>query len=309
MIVYHSNKNWLRDITHLFRSWTMTKVMRAVLIAGTYTAILCFLDYKIFEQIEMGMGTEVFSLLGVVLSILLVFRTNTSYDRWWEGRKQWGALVNHTRNLAITSDVTFPSSHMKEKHQMAIYISNFCIALKEHLREGVKLDEFISVNEEQLKEYATKGHVPNYLSQQIHRLVQHQYKEGHITGEDLLNFKPQMQALLDILGACERIKKTPIPFSYNVYLKIFITVYGFLLPFAVIPEFGFLAIPIVMFIFFAFIGVELMAEEIEDPFGLDCNDLPTGDIAHTIKNNVFEILDHKSSLGKKLEREDYQKVF
>lgn len=309
MIVYQSNKNWLRDITHLFRSWTMTKVMRAVILIGVYTTVLCFVDYKVLDTIEMGMSTQVFSLLGVVLSILLVFRTNTAYDRWWEGRKQWGALVNHTRNLAITADVTFPTDHKAQRHKMAVYISNFCIALKEHLRSGTKLEELIHVSEEELNEYAEKGHIPNHISKQIYTLAQHQYKEGHITGEDILNFKPQLQALLDILGACERIKKTPIPFSYNVYLKIFITVYGILLPFAVIPEFSFIAIPIVMFIFFAFIGVELMAEEIEDPFGLDCNDLPTGDIAHTIKNNVFEILDHKSSVGKATVKEEYAKIF
>ncbi|MGB0176169.1 MAG: bestrophin family ion channel, partial [Owenweeksia sp.] len=197
----------------------------------------------------------------------------------------------------------------REKHQMAVYISNFCIALKEHLREGTRLDELISVSEEELEVYKTKAHVPNHISLQIHYMIERFHREKIITGEDHLNFKPQLQALLDILGACERIKKTPIPFSYNVYLKIFITAYGLLLPLAMIPEFGYYAIPIVMFIFFAFIGVELMAEEIEDPFGLDCNDLPTGDIAHTIKNNVFEILDERSGLDHKIEREEYAKVF
>ena len=101
-----------------------------------------------------------------------------------------------------------------------------------------------------------------------------------------------MQAMMDIAGACERIKKTPIPFSYNVYLKIFITAYALMLPFALTAEIGLWAVPAVMFVFFAFIGVQLMAEEIEDPFGLDCNDLPTGQIAETISKNVFEILDH-----------------
>ncbi|MBK7426295.1 MAG: hypothetical protein IPI60_04290 [Saprospiraceae bacterium] len=135
------------------------------------------------------------------------------------------------------------------------------------------------------------------------------HREKKITQEDFLNTKPHTQALLDILGACERIKKTPIPFSYSVYMKIFITVYGVLLPFALIPELGYLAVPVVMVVFFAFIGVQLMAEEIEDPFGLDCNDLPTGDIAHNIKNNVFEILEAKSSIGKEHVLEEYEKVF
>jgi putative membrane protein len=116
-----------------------------------------------------------------------------------------------------------------------------------------------------------------------------------------------LQALLDITGACERIRKTPIPFSYNVYLKIFITAYAILLPFSLMSEFGYWSIPAVMFVFFAFIGVEMMAEEIEDPFGLDCNDLPTGTIAHTIKGNVFEILEHKHNKEKPIEL--YAKVF
>ena len=124
-----------------------------------------------------------------------------------------------------------------------------------------------------------------------------------------INIKAQHQSLLDILGACERIKKTPIPFSYAIYLKIFITAYGILLPFALVSTFSLWTIPLVMFIFFALMGIELMGEEIEDPFGLDCNDLPTGDIAHTIKTNVFEILKDRSGVGKVRKKELYEKFF
>ncbi|MDQ4140247.1 MAG: hypothetical protein M3142_06955, partial [Bacteroidota bacterium] len=111
-----------------------------------------------------------------------------------------------------------------------------------------------------------------------------------------------------VAGACERIKKTPIPFSYNVYLKLYISAYTLILPFGLLPIFGYAGIGLIMFIFFAFIGVELMAEEIEDPFGLDCNDLPTGDIAHTIKQNVYELLEvgHPEEAQPK---QLYQKVF
>jgi putative membrane protein len=308
MINYKTNANWFKDIIHLSRSWTMTRVFRATLLIGVYTAALAAVQIHLMESVEMNLG-GVFSLIAVVLSIILVFRTNSAYDRWWEGRKQWGALVNHCRNLAITANTTFPEDAYKEKHQMAVYISNFCIAFKEHLRDGTKLEELINVSEKELTEYASKGHVPNHISLQIHMLEHHMHLEKKITPEDHLNFKPQLQALLDILGACERIKKTPIPFSYNVFLKIFISIYGLLLPFALIPQFEYWAIPLVMIIFFAFIGLELMAEEIEEPFGLDCNDLPTGQIAHNIKNNVFEILENKSSVDKQVKSKEYEKVF
>ena len=309
MINYKTNGNWFRDILHLSRSWTMTKVFRATILIGVYTTGITAIHIHLMDaRTEMNLGS-LFSLIAVVLSIILVFRTNSAYDRWWEGRKQWGALVNHCRNLAITAAATFPRDFRNERHQLAVYISNFCIAFKEHLRNGTKMEELINVSKDELETYSTKGHIPNHISLQIHQLVEHMHREKHITPEDHLNFKPHMQALLDILGACERIKKTPIPFSYSVFLKIFISIYGLLLPFALIPQFEYWAIPLVMIIFFAFIGLELMAEEIEDPFGLDCNDLPTGDIAHNIKNNVFEILENKSAVDKQIEREDYEKVF
>lgn len=204
---------------------------------------------------------------------------------------------------------TFPPEAAAERKKIGALTANFAIALKEHLRKGVLLDELVLLTEAEKEELRHKNHIPSHISLRIHQIVQDQYQAGNISNADLLNFKPQLQALLDITGACERIKKTPIPFSYNVYLKIFITAYAVLLPMALVPEFGFWAVPIVMLIFFAFIGVELMAEEIEDPFGLDCNDLPTGDIAHGIKEVVFEILDLRAYHPIEEKENLYEKVF
>jgi len=308
MIIYQSNNHWFKDIGHLFRSWTMQRIIRSVFAIGIFTAAVASLELQVFNIHTFVFSTSVFSLLGIVLSILLVFRTNTAYDRWWEGRQQWGALVNHCRNLAIMAQTTFPQEEKTAKHRLAVLISNFALTLKEHLREGAKISELVLLTTDDKESYQTKQHLPSYLGVQISQLVEYQYREKKISGEDLLNFKPHLQALIDITGACERIKKTPVPFSYNVYLKLFITAYALLLPLAMVPDMGYWSIPAVMFVFFAFIGIELMAEEIEDPFGLDCNDLPTGDIAHTIKNNVFEILDHKHITEEK-EKELYTKIF
>lgn len=306
MVIYEPNKHFLKDIAHLATSWTMVKIVRSVIAIGAYAAAVCsgLMYFGLSENMEMNL--TVFSFLGVVLSILLVFRTNNSYDRWWEGRKQWGALVNHSRNLAIQIETTFPEDRVEEKHLLAKHISNFCFAFKEHLRKGVELDILIYLSEDEKAEYLEKAHVPNHISLQIHQEIYKVYRDGGFTGEDHLNIKTHTQALLDILGACERIKKTPIPFSYSIFIKIFIMLYGLLLPFAIFGTFGFWTIPIVMLVFFAFIGVEMMGAEIEDPFGLDCNDLPTGTIAHTIKENVFEILEKRK--GHVQERVLYTKI-
>ncbi|HEV7351052.1 bestrophin family protein [Telluribacter sp.] len=308
MIIYESNKNFLRDITHLTRSWTMQKILRSALGVGAITAGLTVAFEEIWPM-EVNVPSSIFSLLGIVLSVLLVFRTNTAYDRWWEGRKQWGALVNNCRNLAVSVHSTFPKEDTQGRFEIAVLVSNFCIALKEHLRAGTRVEELIFISPDEAGKYKERAHVPNYLVTQIHQKIQGYYRAEAISGTDLRNMKPHLQALLDIAGACERIKKTPIPFSYSVYIKLLILGYSLMLPFGLIRDFGYFTIPLVTFIFFTFIGIEMMAAEIEEPFGLDCNDLPTGDIAHTIKTNVFEILEVTHVHLPEREEKLYQKVF
>ncbi|GAB2765491.1 bestrophin family ion channel [Rhabdobacter roseus] len=308
MIVYEANKNFLKDITHLTSSWTMRQMLRGTLTVAALTTLFCVVVIELFNS-EIHIPSNIFSLLGIVLSILLVFRTNTAYDRWWEGRKQWGSLVNNCRNLAVTIHATFPEEDKSTRRELAILIANFCIALKEHLRKGTRMEELIHVSSREVEAYQKRNHIPNYIVTLIHQKVQAVYRSGAISGADLRNLKPHLQSLLDIAGACERIKKTPIPFSYSVYIKLLILSYSLMLPFGLIRDFGYFTIPLVTFIFFTFVGIEMMGAEIEDPFGLDCNDLPTGDIAHTIKNNVFEILEVPHGDHVEHKTELYEKVF
>lgn len=292
MIIYEPNKNWFRDIWNLTTSWTIRKIINGVLLVGLLATVICSVFYH-FDIVPL-LNSSIFSLLGIVLSILLVFRTTTAYDRWWEGRKQWGDLVNNTRTLAVILHACLPKTDDASRMYFARQISNFCIALRDHLRKGVKREELIEVPAEEGEALGRVQHVPNYIAYLIYDRMQTIYKAGALTEADMINLKPHHQSLFDVLGACERIKKTPIPFSYSVYIKVFISLYGFMLPFGLYKDFGFYTIPLTMFIFFAMIGLELMAQEIEDPFGLDCNDLPTGDIALTIRKNVFEILESRS---------------
>jgi putative membrane protein len=152
----------------------------------------------------------------------------------------------------------------------------------------------VHLNDAELEALKRRRHQPNHIGLWIYSRIHAIYKAGTFTDADLINLKPEYFALIDVMGACERIKRTPIPFSYAVYMKIFISLYGIFLPFGLYSDLGFYTIPLTMFIFFAMLGLELMAEEIEDPFGLDCNDLPTGDLALTIKKNVFEILEQEA---------------
>ncbi|NJB86969.1 putative membrane protein [Lewinella marina] len=308
MIIYKSNGSWFGHVFHLTSSYTMRRVVRAVLLLGVYSALVIggirILNLHRYLQVD----STVFSLLAVILSIFLGFRTTTAYDRWWEARKQWGALVNNCRNLAIYVDSMWPPADLAIRRFMAKSIANFCLALAEHLRQGTRLEQLVDLSEEEVGYYTTKDHVPNFIALRIYQRIAAAHREGTISEGDYLNIKAQHQSLLDILGACERIKKTPIPFSYAVYLKVFVTAYAVLLPFGLSEQFGWGTVPLTMLIAFALLGVELMGEEIEDPFGRDCNDLPTGDIAHTIKRNVFEILEDRTPAAEQ-RQEEYDKVF
>jgi len=308
VILYKTNDNWFGDIANLWSSYTMTRIMRWVGWTALFN-LLIIIAFKQFEQMQLAIvSPAIYTLIGLVLSILLVFRTNTAYDRWWEGRKQWGALVNNARNLAVYVHGSFPRSDEDVRRFYGKQISNFCLGLVEHLRDGVQVDELIYLSEEERVRFKAANHVPNLIVRRMYERLSQAHEIGEISNADFINLGPLHKSFLDILGACERIKKTPIPFSYAVYLKIFITVYIAVLPFALVEAFGWLTIPLSMFITFALLGVELLGQEIEDPFGLDCNDLSTGLIAHTIKKNVFEILEDRYTVEEH-ERELYEKVF
>lgn len=307
MVIY-DNKKWFNTFVNFYRSYVIQQIFKSTLAVGVITAIFCLLVIDVFH-FQIRFQSSLFSLLGIVLSILLVFRTNTAYDRWWEGRKLWGTLVNNSRDLALMMHSMLDRSNMEDRNYFAKHISNFAFALKEHLRAGVKLEELHHLDEQEVRIYGQRQHIPNQIIANLYERTQQLYRREAINGFDTMPLRTHLQAYTDILGACERIKKTPIPFSYSIYIKSFIITYTFMLPFGLIEEFGYFTVFLVMLIFYAFIGVELMAEEIEDPFGRDCNDLPTGDIANTIKNNVYEIL----CLYKEVEKEDvkelYEKVF
>ena len=308
MIVYKSNGNWFRHVAHLTTSYTMRRVLTATLIVGVYAAVVLLLVELLDLHAFLRIDSTIFSLLAVILSIFLGFRTSTAYDRWWEARKQWGALINNCRNMAVYVDSMWPPADHEIRTFMARHLANFCLALSEHLRDGTKLDKLVYLTEEEIAYYQTKDHIPNFIALRMFQRIAEAHRKGDISEGDYLNIKPQHQSLLDILGACERIKKTPIAFSYAVYLKVLLMVYAALLPFGLQEPFGYFAVPVSMFLVFALLGVELMGEEIEDPFGLDCNDLPTGDLAQTIRRNVFEILEDRKP-AEQPEKEDFEKVF
>lgn len=287
MITYNT-KDWFTFIFHFHKSDTVRKLFPIMIAIGIYSAIVCYLElhyFKVTKNDYIHSLPIMHGMLGFVISLLLVFRTNTAYDRWWEGRKLWGGLVNNSRNFAIKL-----SAILKDENDQKFfrkYIPMYADILHKHLKDedtSKQLFEDVELEIDQHK------HKPNQLKRIMYHKINDLYDAGKISGEQLITLNDELVAFTDICGACERIKNTPIPYSYSAFIKKFIFFYTMTLPFGYSVSLGYLVAPVVVFIFYVLASLELIAEEIEDPFGDDENDLPTKKISENIKKHVEELI-------------------
>ena len=287
-MIKYNPKIWFKHIISFNHSDTINKLWKELIALGIFTLGIAYVEIKYIGNTEkLSELMQVYSLIGFVLSLLLVFRTNTAYDRWWEGRKKWGELVNNSRNLAIKISALTDDPEIRAYFKRMI--SNYVFAMKEHLREGVKLEE-LDLTEEEKRELSQFDHKPNYIAQKMYAKLHAMKQSGKLTEENYIVIDVNLKTFSDIIGACERIKNTPIPYSYSMFLKKFIFIYVTTLPLAFVNTFGYYSSLVSIFVFYVLVSMEILAEEIEDPFGKDDNDLPTDDLCQKIKANVSEVL-------------------
>jgi putative membrane protein len=286
-MVSYNPKDWFKLIFQFHKSDTFRMLMPTMLILGVITG-----GYVKLEQhypVLQVQGLVIFhQLSGFMISMVLVFRINSAYDRWWEGRKLWGSLLNHSRILAVRAASL--TADFASRAKCAALITNFAIVLKNHLRDQHSTEELLSIAGPFSEQLASHSHKPNFVLQQLHAELKALSKDSP---SDMLPIAENIQALADICGGCERIRHTPIPFSYSIFIKKIIFLYVITLPLGLSVNIGYFAIPVVMFLFYAFASLELISEEIEDPFGIDANDLPTDELTVKIKVNTAEILNIK----------------
>src|SRR5690349_5211478 len=291
-MVNYNPKTWFQLIFHSYSRQVMKTLMPTLAFMAVYSTVVCYLylDYFQLPDIQFHPSIAMHSLLGIVLGLFLVFRTNSAYDRWWEGRRLWGAMVNSTRNLALKLNAYLSPESRADREWFSKMIPNFVYATKENLRRGVLLNELEVVSADFIEDVKKYKHKPNRISALLYERVNMLYKGGHLTGDQLITLDKELKDLIDIMGACERIRNTPIPYSYMMYIKKFIFIYIITLPFGFLTDSGYFTILIVLLVTFVLMSVELIAEEIEDPFGYDLNDLPTDELSGKIRENVGEIL-------------------
>ena len=283
----YNTKNFLKILVSLHKTYTLKILFPTIFLVGIYCYGVYYLEVEYLHLNSKSSISNIgmiHSLLGFVLSLLLVFRTNTAYDRLGEGRKLWGKLVNDSRNFVIKINSILPENDVKNRTQIAKYLRFFPYFLTNHLsKESTRLvlDEAFSDLQKELQHHPP-AELVFLLTKKLYQLK----KENKISDTEMLFLDTQLSGFLDVCGGCERIKNTPIPYSYSSFIKKFIIFYVMALPVANVVNLGCFMIPITMFVYYVLMSLELIAEEIEDPFNNDENDIPMEAISQNIEGSI-----------------------
>lgn len=231
----------------------------------------------------------------IVLGLLLVFRTNTAYDRFWEGRKTWGTLVNSVRNLSrhilVAIGENNPEDTTEKVNHLRLLVA-FAVATKLHLRkEPIKLEELQGlVSPEQYEKLKRMNHPPLEIAFWLGDYLQKQYRLNKLDIYQLTTMLKLLDTMVDTLGASERILKTPMPVAYAIHLKQLLLIYCLALPFQIVSHLDLWTGPVAALISFTLLGIEEIGIQIENPFGYDSNDLPLETICSTMRVNIEDLI-------------------
>jgi ion channel-forming bestrophin family protein len=284
------DKHWFQTAFQLKGSVVPSIVGRTVIcgLFGVLISVFAYLDYPV------ALPTLTSLIPNIVLGLLLVFRTNTAYERFWEGRKLWGSIVNTTRNLARHLWIVVPVQQPEDRDDKVAALKllvAFAIATKQHLRQeplGAEAEELIAPAK--FRKLQTMNHPPLEIAFWIGDYLQHQYSRQQFDSYQLTAMQNLLNGLVDYLGGCERILKTPMPMAYSIHLKQLLLLYCLSLPFQTVGQLGWWTGVVVALISFTLFGIEEIGIEIENPFGHDANDLPLDTICATMLRNIEDLM-------------------
>jgi ion channel-forming bestrophin family protein len=266
-------------------------IIKHVLWCGVFGTLVSLLHYFKYPVSQPILGSVIPS---IVLGLLLVFRTNTAYERFWEGRKSWGSIVNTVRNLArqiwVTIDEVSPNDREDKITALHLLVA-FAVATKLHLRgESVNHELKELMPSSMYLELKIMNNPPIEIAFWIGDYLQRQYNRNCLNSYQLTSMQDLLNNLVDNLGVCERILKTPIPLAYAIHLKQLLVMYCLLLPFQMVDSLGLWTGLITALVSFTLFGIEAIGLEIENPFGYDANDLPLDTICNTMKHNIEDLI-------------------
>lgn len=291
------SKNWLRLAFNL----------RASVIRNIKTQVLLTMLISLIITIAYKHGYSGFSqpilaglIPGIVLGLILVFRTNTAYERFWEGWQITGMTIFTGRNLSRQMWLTIPDKTLEAREEKAAYlrlIAAFFMSMKQHLRHDLVDEHLRSVlSAEQCLKLQYVTNMPLQVTQWIGGYLTKNYAQQQIDSIQFAALNRLLDQLVECLSRCERIVAAPMPHAYSIHLRHLLILYCFALPFQMVKDLQWWTIPVSGVVAFSLFGIEAIGLEIENPFGYDANDIPLDKLCHKLHNDIEELIAHKKDI-------------
>ena len=295
----HQSKNFWRDAVAIKGSAT-PHVVVDVLITGILAYLVCLTSiwYESIFETRLGLEVAPFEFAGALLGLLLVLRTNAGYDRWWEARKLWGGIVNQSRNLAISA-ITYGPDDSKWRHEVIAWTAVFPHIARDSLRsDPANANLEAIVGSEGLLQLRQADHMPSLVAWKIASLLSDARKRDELDPWAFQQIDTQRAILIDHIGGCERILKTPLPRVYSINIRRFIMMFVLTLPFALLHRVGMIwTIPLItMIVAYPLISLDHIGEMLQDPFTKrSFSHLPLDEISKTIETNLRALESSKTT--------------
>lgn len=263
----------------------LPQLLPRLLLLVLLSVAIVFFKGTLFHY-KIPLNPAAFTIFGIALALFLGFRNSASYDRFWEGRKLWGALLNDSRSLARQAiSLTRYPENSPETRQFIQYLISIPYALKHQLRHSDPAPDLRQRLPPALCDRLLQSkYIPILLLKEMALWVKHAKVDPILQAA----FEENFNKISDIIGGCERIQSTPIPYSYRVLLHRTVYVYCFLLPFGFVDTLAWFTPVIVGFIAYTFVALEAIADEIEEPFGQEPNDLALRAMCEMIEDTLLE---------------------
>jgi putative membrane protein len=257
-----------------------------------FASLLGVAAVELHARAQLALSPIAHTMIGAALGLLLVFRTNASYDRYWEGRRLLGSMIVRARDIARQLAAYLPGdAHRETRHHVRRWVEAFYRLAAQDLRGERAIDRVEAVIESERAAFEASPARPQlalaWASAELARLA----KEGALPELRLRSFDANFNGLIEALTGCERILRTPVPFAYAQHIKTFVALFCFTAPFTMSDAMGWLTPIASGLLAFALIGIDEIGVEIEDPFGTDANDLPVDGLGDRIAIDTKAIVD------------------
>ncbi|HEY1608015.1 MAG TPA: bestrophin family ion channel [Paraburkholderia sp.] len=282
--------HWFRMLLAWHGSVLPQLLPRLFLVLGISFVAVASHDHIL--RITVSLSTVPFSLIGIALAVFLGFRNNASYDRYWEGRKLWGQLLNESRSLVRQALTLAPDAGLSPRvRELVDVLCALPHALRHQLRDTDPRDDLAKHLPAALLERVMGSHFrPVTLMLCASEWVQREARDKRIDSWAVLAFDRNLNGLSDVIGGCERIVSTPLPFAYTVMIHRTVYFFCALLPFGLVESVGSLTPIFAVFVAYAFMAHEAIASQIEDPFGTEDNDLALETMSAGVETALHDLI-------------------